>query len=275
MPILALWTLGNNKNEMAATASLPSDWAPFLQGYSFEAQAIGKSRADVHRLHAQSRPDLFVKTEISDDFTELGDEIARLEWLCTQNIPSPQVLRTATENGRVWLLMSALEGQDMTRSTDLPASDAIHIFAAALRVLHNLPIENCPFDHRLEHRIALAQKRMHGHQVDEDDFGASRKGKSAEELFLALQAQRPDIEDLVVTHGDASLPNFIVSGGTFSGFIDCGRLGVADRHQDLGIACSTIIKNFGADWIEPFFAAYGFPPNNEKLAYYQLLDEFF
>jgi aminoglycoside 3'-phosphotransferase-2 len=150
------------------------------------------------------------------------------------------------------------------------------MLAHALRRLHGLDIASCPFDHRLENRIAEARARLLAGLVDEDDFDGERLGRSAQDLFRELEERRPKTEDLVVTHGDACLPNFIADGGSFSGYIDCGRLGVADRHQDMALACGSIERNFGEALVAEFLKAYGhFELNPEKAAYYRLLDEFF
>ena len=79
-----------------------------------------------------------------------------------------------------------------------------------------------------------------------------------------------------MTHGDASLPNFMASAEDFSGYIGCGRLGVADRYQDIAIAAPSIQSNFGSDAVPAFLKAYGLgAPDETRMRYYRTLDEFF
>jgi aminoglycoside 3'-phosphotransferase-2 len=111
--------------------------------------------------------------------------------------------------------------------------------------------------------------------VDEADFDENRQGSTASSLFEELFARRPNGEDLVVAHGDACLPNLLANESGFTGFIDCGRLGVADRHQDLALAIRSIRHNCGERWVAPFLRRYGATADPERIAFYQLLDEFF
>ena len=91
----------------------------------------------------------------------------------------------------------------------------------------------------------------------------------------------PEREDLVFAHGDFSLPNIILRETQrgevqVAGFIDCGRSGVADRHQDVALAIRSIVRNFGSEWVTPFLHAYGLPhPDPDTVAFFTLLDEFF
>jgi aminoglycoside 3'-phosphotransferase-2 len=247
-----------------------------LAGYRFERDALGRSAASVFRLEALGLPTLYLKVEEAGDFGELADEAARLRWLQSSGLRCSVVIAEDSDGMRNRLLISALPGNDLASASALAPIARVELLAAALLDLHRLPIAACPYDHRLETRIAAAKARMQAGIVDETDFDETRLGKSAEALFAELQSGRPDREDLVVTHGDACLPNFIASEDGFSGYIDCSRLGVADRYQDIALACRSIAYNFGEVLVQPFLDRYGMPATDPaRLNYYQLLDEFF
>lgn len=74
---------------------LPLAWQKALADARIERQSMGVSRADVARVLRPGRPDAFLKSELIDAFSELGDEIARLRWLQAQGQPAPTVIATA------------------------------------------------------------------------------------------------------------------------------------------------------------------------------------
>lgn len=258
-----------------APADFPPAWSADLAGYSWVRQSGGCSGAAVFRLQASDRPLLFVKTESVSPFGELRNEAARLHWLAQRGIDCPRVLAEAWGDDRDWLLMSGVPGIDLASSRDLEPQEIVDIVADALRALHQLDITTCPFDHRLDVRIAAARARMEAGLVDEEDFDEHHLQRTARDLFEELLARRPRHEDLVLAHGDAYFSNLLADNGCFTGFVDCARLGVADRHQDLALACASIESDLGERWIEPFLQRYGAGRDSERLAYYRLLDEFF
>ncbi|WEX77162.1 aminoglycoside 3'-phosphotransferase [Sinorhizobium numidicum] len=254
---------------------LPPRFRARLAGYSFEKDTLGQSASTVFLLKAEGRARLVLKQERAGPFAELAQEAARLEWLAAKGLPCPRILAHEVHAERNWLMMEAVEGVDLA-SSPLAPGQRITILAEALRRLHQLDIADCPFDRRLETSIAMAKARMEAGLVDEADFDDVRLGRTAKDLFGELGARRPRDEQLVVTHGDACLPNIIVQDDGVAGFIDCGRLGVADLHQDIALACRSIAYNLGNDWVQPFLNLCGLPnPDPEKLFYYCLLDEFF
>ena len=245
------------------TLDIPPAWTSWP---SLVPQTNGKSGAIVYRAGA----DHFIKSELISPLAELPGEVARLQWLGSIGLPCPEVVDVLDHGDRHWLLMTAVPGRDLASTDDLAAETAVTLVAQALRMLHDVDPEVCPFDHRSALRVAAATANFQAGRYDGDDPSC---GPAHHERLLAT---RPVNEDLVVTHGDACFPNFMACNGRFTGFIDCGRLGVADRYQDIALACRSLERNFGAAVTPAFLAAYGIAePDAEKLAWYNLLDEFF
>jgi kanamycin kinase len=114
----------------------------------------------------------------------------------------------------------------------------------------------------------------------EIDLDQERPGRSRDDLVAELMATRPSSEDLVVCHGDLSLPNVVFDPDTYAvaGLVDAGRLGVADRWVDLAIATRSMTSRLNAQYgpgtMERFLARYGIPFDRAKCDFYRLMDEF-
>ncbi|WDZ78990.1 aminoglycoside 3'-phosphotransferase [Ensifer adhaerens] len=254
---------------------MPHPLLPLVAGYQWNRDVLGQSDSSIFLLKAPDRPMLVLKVEAAGSFSEFVDEAARLDWLGSHGMPCPQVIACAFETHTNWLLLQAVEGTDLA-STNLSPKDRIVVLADALKRLHALDVSDCPFDHRIEKRVAIARTRTQAGVIDESDFDEARLGRTATDLFAELQARIPSTGRLAVTHGDACLPNIIEKNGRLSGFIDCSRLGVADPYQDIALACRSIAHNLGEEWVQPFLARYGVDRDDaERRDFYCLLDEFF
>jgi aminoglycoside 3'-phosphotransferase II len=260
---------------MQALPPLPPELRVELRGYEANEETSGCSGAAVFRLCATNRPPLIAKLCAAANAGHLLGEADRLKWTTDVGIRAPQVVHVAEAYGYFWLVMECLPGKDAAASGN-PPGVKIYELAKALKAVHKLDPNLCPFDETLTVKLARAAERLKSNDIDEDDFDNENLGKTAAQLFGELERSRPPGEDIVVVHGDACLPNIMLNSGRFSGFVDCGRLGRSDRYQDLALACRSISTNLGSEWVEPFIRAYDITSFDDGRArFYRLLDEFF
>lgn len=255
--------------------SLPERLAAIAGDRSWQQITIGHSESSTFLLSGGER-NLYLKTQSKRAEDRLREERDRLLWLAGK-LPVPSVAAYEEDEEREWLLISEVPG---VHAADPSWGGDVFALARALgeglRRIHALAAADCPFDQRLDVKLTEAGRRTAAGLVDEADFDAIRRGQGAEALYETLLSSRPETEDVVFTHGDYCLPNVILQGGRVSGYIDWGRAGMADRYQDIALALRSLRYNFGAGHEEAFLAAYGMErADEEKVEYYQLLDEFF
>ena len=256
----------------------------------WEAITIGASGAQVFRITwpatPNTRPAVYLKMApqraaplwLAD---ELRAEERRLRWLAGR-LPAPRVLASTEDAMAAYLLLTEVPG--VLSCDEVFAAEPVELarlLAEGLRHIHQTPIPDCPFDVRLDHKIAEAERRVRAGVVHTSDFDDDRRGRSPADLFAQLLATRPADEDLAFTHGDYCLPNVLIDQpdpalAHVSGFIDWGRAGIADRYQDIALATRSLAYNFGPGLEPLLWHAYGLDaPDHDKIAFYQLLDEFF
>lgn len=250
---------------------VPAAFARVLPVARWEPVTLGESGAEVWR---SKRHILKVQPRRHPAVTSLADERERLRWL-SGRVPVPQVLGYHADETHEYLAMERVSGIPMSHpDATLHAERMAGLLARALRGLHSLPPRDCPFNMTLPVSLRLARERVEAGLVMESAFGPQHQGRSPTELLAHLVRERPRAEDIVVTHGDACLPNFIVQGEWVEGLIDVGRAGLADRHTDLALAARSIHRNLGAKWVDIFLDTYGRDWVDEgKLEYYAALDE--
>ena len=251
---------------------LPDSLRRVLPAARWEAVTDGQSGAGVWR---SSRFVLKILNRTQLD-RPLHAEALRLRWAAGR-IPVPTVVAYDVDGEREYLATTRIPGLPLHHPDALLHPERVtDLLARALRELHAQPVRDCPFNASLNVRLREAREHVAAGAVDESDFDDERAGWTAQQVWNEALRTRPGGEDLVLTHGDACLPNLILDGEFIGGFVDVGRLGIADRHADLGLAHRSLSFNIGPDAAEHFLDIYGRElVNVEKLKYYCLLDELF
>jgi aminoglycoside phosphotransferase len=205
----------------------------------------------------------------------LEREIAVLRWLAPL-ARVPRVIWTGKLRAGTALVMEGLPGVAASHVAREDAEAAMIACVRALAALHSHEVVGCPFDARLDTRLQWGEANVVAGLVDESDFDDERVGWSAAAALVAVRRDRPASEDLVLTHGDACLPNFIWSGGGEVAMVDLARFGVADRHQDLALFLRSAQNNHPhVDAAALIEAHYPVAADADRCAFYRLLDELF
>jgi kanamycin kinase len=202
---------------------------------------------------------------------DLAAEAERLAW-AGQWVPVPAVIEHGSDADGAWLVTAAVPGQSAVdaRWVADPATAAAGI-GRGLRLLHDaLPVDGCPFDWSVERRLVRADVRIADGEFPQDWSPEHRHLDLAE--ARARLGDPPEIDRLVVCHGDACVPNTLLhDDGSFAAHVDLGSLGLADRWADLAVGAWSLDWNYGNGYEGHLYAAYGIEPDHERIAYYRLL----
>ena len=193
----------------------------------------------------------YIKWGRHDPEANMRDEAERMRW-ARQWTAVPEVLEQGQDAREEWLVTVALDGRsavDPRWSSD-PAT-AVRAVGTGLRMLHDaLPVADCPWGWSVTDRIANAERR----------------GIRIPDRLL----RPPPIDELVVCHGDACMPNTLLNdSGSPIAHVDLAALGVADRWADIAVASMSTEWNCGPGWQDALIEAYGVEPDRERLTYYR------
>lgn len=173
-------------------------------------KAIGGRSANTTQVHLRVRGRAYLKSVPKELSSHLEGEARALKWL-NGRIHVPKLLGSGVDSeGRAYLLMSEISGKDLSAWAKTHPEEVVNRCAIALRELHQLPHVDCPLDQRLTVKLARARENARRNRVDLNDLDAVRQGWSLEALLLELECTKPVTEDLVFTHGDAWLPNWML-----------------------------------------------------------------
>lgn len=132
--------------------------------------------------------------------------------------------------------------------------------------------------------VAVAREVVARDAVNPEFLPDEQRGTPGPELLGRLTGQlarrrEEEAADLVVCHGDLCLPNIVLDPETLdvAGFIDLGRLGVADRHADLALLLANARETWpdeerARDADAAFAEWYGLAPDPGRLRFYLHLD---
>ncbi|BCI51473.1 putative streptomycin phosphotransferase [Mycolicibacterium litorale] len=245
-----------------------ADWSPVTTG---ESGARVFCSADGTRYR---------KVVDGADAAALADERDRIEWAGAHGIPGPSVLDWRRTRDGAELIMTAVAGTPADRLSARALAAAWPHIVAAVRALHDVPAALCPYRRDLDAMLARARDVVSRDAVNPDFLPDEDRGVPPTWLLERVERDAgrrgaQERAEAVVCHGDLCLPNIVVDGAQVAGFVDLGRLGLADPHADLSLLLESTRQAF------PAFAAaartvadrdYPRRIDDERLQFYLWLD---
>lgn len=206
----------------------------------------------------------------------LTKEYEKLKWL-DNKLKVPKIIIYENIDNTEYLLTEALKGEMVCSDyyLDNPML-GIPIIINAFKELYKIDISDCPFDVSLDYKLELVKNNIFGNLLDESIMSEEvlEKFKTPKNIYQYLVKNRFE-EELVFSHGDVSLPNLFTNNGEFTGFIDVGECGIADKWFDIAIAVKTIKRNYGDEAVLEFYKQLEIEPDTFKIDYYLLLMELY
>jgi streptomycin 3"-kinase len=267
-----------------AETLLPDDvqLLPSIGGVDWLRVAQGESGDGVFR---RSDGAAYGKIAHGDRAAALDEERERNTWASTMGLSVPRVLDWIVSDHGACLVTAPLPGVPASTLSSSPLRRAWPSLVRQLARFHALPVSNCPFDRRLSRMLVRAADVVARDAVNPDFLAPEDKSTPARTLLAQVQAEVPlrltqEARDLVVCHGDACLPNFLVDPDSLqcTGTLDLGRAGVADRYADLALLTANARESWASDTVAvaadaELFTILGIAgPDSDRLAFYLRLD---
>jgi kanamycin kinase/aminoglycoside 3'-phosphotransferase-2 len=235
--------------------------------------------AKTYALNSISGTKRFLKVQAAESYETIEAQKQKLEWI-EDKLPVPRVLYYEKTTENEYMITEGIEGIDgkdgIEKFPEEMLPEIVSTIARGLKMLHSVPIDDCPYDNSLKIYMKIAEDSYRSGKVETAElirkFGCGNIEEAYNEL---LQTSSEITEELVFTHGDFSMPNVMLQDGKITGFLDLGSCGIADIYADLAIAERSVIWNYGEKYVDLFYKAYGVnSPDRKKVRFYQLLECF-
>ena len=265
---------------MEALKNLPDELFALLKNRTLSPVSVGLSGASVFCCE-----DAFLKIQPLSE--EAENECAALCYL--KNLfPVPECLFYGVKGGIAYLFTSRVSGKMACDPSRMKEPRLLtECLAEALKARWRIDPAGCPLKTNTEKKLRLARRRAEEGLVDLTQTDPDTFGKTGFRDPLALVEWLEDHfpeEDAVLSHGDFCLPNVFFDEKGLTGIVDLGRMGIADRWQDIALCRRSLIQSFRGDYTgvpisgfseEMLFDALEIRPDPNKIRFFTLLDELF
>ncbi len=240
----------------------------FLKNVECEEIKIGYSNTQVFHIVKDSK-EYFLKIGAKEF---LNNEYTKLKYL-QNKLPVPKIILHEVNDQIEYLITTKVPGEMVCSDYYMShQSEGVDIIVESFKLLYNVDIKDCPINVSLDYKLSLAESNIKKGLITSENIDKKTLERfGTPEGILEYLKDNKFTEDLCFSHGDISLPNIFAENGKFSGFIDVGDCGIADRWFDIAIVIRSIIRNFGEEYVQEFLNKLGIKYDKFKFDYYMLL----
>ena len=240
----------------------------FIEGSKLEEINIGCSDSQVFKIDKDNSV-YFMKIAKSGLLTQ---EYNALKWL-NGKLEVPKIILYDSNNNVETLITESIKGEMVCSDNMLQNPDVgLKVIAEAFNHLYNVDYKDCPFNVGIDYKLQLVKNNVKNNLINYYKLKDETKEKfsSLDEIIKFLEDNKFK-EEKCFSHGDTSLPNIFCYNKKFSGFIDVGECGIADKWFDLAICQKSIVRNYGEEYVEKFYKELNIEPDYNKINYYLLM----
>lgn len=251
---------------------LPSNVKDFIKNADLSEIGIGCSESQVIKIETNNET-FFIKIAPIGTLTK---EYTSLKWL-NGKTKVPKIIMYEKTDDAEFLITEAIKGEMICSDYYLNhPEDGIPIIVEAFKEIYKIDISSCPINVSLDYKLKLAKDNIDNNLILEENIlpDVLKEFGNINNIYEFLEKNKFE-EELVFSHGDTSLPNIFAYNNKFSGFIDVGECGIADKWFDIAIVSRSIIRNYDEKYLKDFYDQLNIMPDQEKIDYYILLMELY
>jgi aminoglycoside phosphotransferase len=252
--------------------NLTSKVLNFIENSNLDEIKIGCSDSQVVRIEKEHLT-YYLKIAKKGMLTS---EYEKLKWL-EGKLKVPKVVLYDNSIDTEFLITEEIPGMMLcSEEYEKNIDKSLKIIAEAFKNIYSVCINDCPFDVSISYKLSLVEENLRNNLIQEENVSKEvlDKFESLENILKFLKENKFESE-LCFSHGDTSLPNIFAVENNFSGFIDVGECGIADKWFDLAICERSIKRNYGEEYISKFYEELNIIPDREKVDYYLLMMELY
>ena len=224
---------------------------------------LGRSDTKVFKTKLNSNhQEVILKIQYIENKNNLKEEYERLKWI-EGKLNTPKAYYYNETDNIKYLIMEYKKGSPSFKFDDIG-----YQLGKALKEIHQVNIENCPFNkYSPEQLLSNFLAKLDSIYPEIQD---NYKDETKETVIEFMKENTPT--DKVLTHGDYSMPNILINNGEIS-FIDLGELGISTKYLDIYYLMKSLKINKKEEIFEEFLKGYGIDKiNNNYIKWMDLIN---